>query len=350
MDRLDAPFEVKFVDDGAHGTFEGYGAVFGNVDGHGDVIERGAFAASLAERSRQGRRLPPMYKQHGLVTGNPHEPIGVWDAMSEDSKGLYVKGRLIGLDTEQGKWNYAQLKGGALSGLSIGYRVSEWRAGRGDVKRFIKSAQLREVSLVDDPSNVLARVTAVKRAAVDEARIIEGYATRWGKVHQHPKTGEFEVFAKGCFSSLVGGAPIQLLVSHDPYRLVTDTTGGLNLYTDDDGLAFRCSLPAGRHADDAWTLVSGSGMSGMSVGYHVKSEEIVRVHGEKVRIIKDATLTEISVVRQGAVSEAFAIRAGSEAKTLPHRVAHKSLLVDGAHERLMQAFRDLPGRIAAESR
>ncbi len=50
MNRLDCSLvELKFApgDDAAEAmTFEGYGAVFGNVDSCGDVIEPGAFAKS----------------------------------------------------------------------------------------------------------------------------------------------------------------------------------------------------------------------------------------------------------------------------------------------------------------
>lgn len=164
------PFEIKFAaDDAPAGSFEGYGAVFGNIDSHGDVIEPGAFAKSLLDRERAGRGLPPMYKMHGAVTGNRTDPVGVWEAMSEDANGLHVKGRLVGLDTEQGKWTYAQMREGALKGLSIGYRVppsgSRKGSGRpGEPLRYIKSVSLREVSLVDDPSNLLARVYSAKSA------------------------------------------------------------------------------------------------------------------------------------------------------------------------------------------
>lgn len=171
MEHFNAPFEVKFVDDKPQGYFEGYGAVFGNIDDGGDLIEPGAFAKSLLERERAGRGLPPLYKMHGAMTGNMSEPIGVWEAMSEDSKGLAVKGRLIGLDTEQGKWNYAQLRDGAFKGLSIGYRVmpggSKSGSGRpGEPRRYLKAVHLREVSLVDDPMNNMARLDYVKAAGL----------------------------------------------------------------------------------------------------------------------------------------------------------------------------------------
>lgn len=179
---IGVPFEVKFANDMPAGAFEGYGAVFGNMDSHGDVIEPGAFASSLLGRQRDGRGMPPMYKNHGAMTGNSHEPIGVWDAMSEDASGLHVKGRLVGLDTEQGKWNYAQLREGALKGLSIGYRVppSGSRKGSGkagEPSRFIKTVNLREVSLVDDPANVLAQVYAMKARGFSDASLADEIKT-----------------------------------------------------------------------------------------------------------------------------------------------------------------------------
>ncbi|RUU29753.1 HK97 family phage prohead protease [Mesorhizobium sp. M6A.T.Ce.TU.016.01.1.1] len=172
---IGAAFEAKFADsDASPGSFEGYGAVFGNIDSHGDIIEPGAFAKSLLDRQREGRGLPPMYKMHGgkIFPGNRHEPVGVWDAMSEDAAGLHVKGRLIGLDTDQGKWNYAQLKEGGLKGLSIGFSVPAYgaRSGSGkagEPKRFLKALNLKEVSLVDDPSNALSQVYRMKSRAED---------------------------------------------------------------------------------------------------------------------------------------------------------------------------------------
>lgn len=184
---IGAALDVKFASDDAKiGEFEGYGAVFGKIDTHGDVIEPGAFAKSLLDLKREGRALPAMYKNHGMMTGNRHEPIGVWEEMSEDANGLFVKGRLIGLDTEQGKWTYAQMKEGALKGLSIGYRVpphgSKKGSGRpGEPQRYIKTAILREVSLVDTPSNALAQVYAMKArdgaVAADEIKTIREFET-----------------------------------------------------------------------------------------------------------------------------------------------------------------------------
>jgi len=163
---ISVPLELKFA--GAEcppGYFEGYGAVFGNVDLGGDMIERGAFAKSLSTMAMAGGK-PSMFYNHDRKGGT----IGVWDSMAEDENGLVVKGRLIGLDTEQGKMNMARLREGAIKGLSIGYRIpphgSRKGSGRmGDPARVIKEVDLKEVSIVDDPMNPLARVNFIKSAS-----------------------------------------------------------------------------------------------------------------------------------------------------------------------------------------
>lgn len=161
MDYCFAPLEMKFASTEADaGTFSGYGAVFGNVDSYGDMIAPGAFKTSLAEFAARGWKVS-MYVQHAF--GDPR-PIGVWDEVVEDAKGLAVKGRLLGLDTETGRYHYALAKGGALSGLSIGFRPvkADYPNEAGKPRRVIKEAKVFEVSLVDQPANPLAQVGQIK--------------------------------------------------------------------------------------------------------------------------------------------------------------------------------------------
>lgn len=153
--------ELKFS--GGDRTFTGYGAVFGNVDAHGDVIAPGAFKRTLQEHAAAGT-MPAMLAQHGdwSGAGTGMMPIGVWTAMQEDSKGLRVEGRLS--DTPRGNEAYALLKDGALKGLSIGYKARDFTRGAkdGEPRRTLKGVDLHEVSLVTFPSNRLARVEGVK--------------------------------------------------------------------------------------------------------------------------------------------------------------------------------------------
>jgi hypothetical protein len=149
------PLEVKAVGD--DGTIEGYGSIFKNVDSYGEVVEPGAFTASLVDARQKGRSVKMLW-QH-----DPSQPIGVWDAMSEDSKGLQVRGRLLKDDVPQAGAAYALLKAGALDGLSIGYRVVE-AAPHPDKSGVLslKKLNLKEVSVVTFAANDRARVTDVK--------------------------------------------------------------------------------------------------------------------------------------------------------------------------------------------
>lgn len=166
-------FEVKFAPDDVakDGTFEGYGAVFGNVDSYGDVILKGAFKASLRDWGK-AKSLPPMLVQHGgwMMTDMDALPIGKWLEMSEDDIGLRVKGQLINLDTERGKTIYGAMREGVLDGMSIGYRAKEFTYGTkpDEPRRTLKAVDLVELSVVTFPANGRARIDAVKAADLTE--------------------------------------------------------------------------------------------------------------------------------------------------------------------------------------
>jgi uncharacterized protein len=147
-------------------VFEGYGAVFGNVDAYGDVIQPGAFADSLAA-SAKSEVWPAMLLQHGGwgMGAEDMTPIGIWTSLSEDGVGLKVSGKLA--DTSRGREAYALLKMDprpAISGLSIGYIAKEWsqRSKPEEPRRTLKKVDLMEVSLVTFPANGKARISAVK--------------------------------------------------------------------------------------------------------------------------------------------------------------------------------------------
>lgn len=163
---LSSTFEFKFERGKSAGTFSGYGAVFGNIDSHGDIIERGAFSKNLKEWEAKGR-LPKMLLQHGGYFGPTDDmlPVGQWTAMQEDSKGLHVEGRLFGMSTDRGALIYEGLTSGELDGLSIGYRVKRQRTGGAkpsDPKRWLDELDLKEVSIVTWGSNDQALISSVK--------------------------------------------------------------------------------------------------------------------------------------------------------------------------------------------
>lgn len=167
MERLAFGLELKFAKDAQVGTFTGYGSTFGGIDRGGDMVAPGAFRNSLSRLKAMGLQ-PPMYIMHGPALGFDPRPVGVWTKVEEDAKGLAVDGKLVGMDTDAGKYNYALLKEGALPGLSIGYRATKVDYGKkpGDPRRTIKELDLVEISLVSSPMDPKSQVQAVK--AIEE--------------------------------------------------------------------------------------------------------------------------------------------------------------------------------------
>jgi len=157
MKTKDFALHVKDVSE--DGTFEGYGSIFGNVDSYGEVVEPGAFARSLARHTRE-KTKPLMLWQH-----NPDDPIGVWEELEEDSKGLRGIGRLL-KGVRRADEAYIMLKAGAIQGLSIGYR--EVRVEPDGNNRKLKELDLLEISVVSFPANRRARVEAVKSERMEE--------------------------------------------------------------------------------------------------------------------------------------------------------------------------------------
>jgi len=130
----------------------GYASLFGATDQGGDVVEKGAYAASLQRLSASGGRVKMLW-QH-----DPAEPIGVWDEVREDTRGLFVKGRIL-TDVARGREAAALIGAGAIDGLSIGYRTIKARKDDGG-RRLLSELELWEVSLVTFPMLPEARVAA----------------------------------------------------------------------------------------------------------------------------------------------------------------------------------------------
>jgi len=114
------------------------------------VVQKGAYDASLQRVKKMGSKVKMLW-QH-----NPTQPIGVWDEIREDAKGLYVKGRLLA-EVQAGREALALLQAGAIDGLSIGYRtLRSEKAQNGG--RLLHEIELWEVSLVTFPMLSEARV------------------------------------------------------------------------------------------------------------------------------------------------------------------------------------------------
>lgn len=146
--------EIKALKDR---EFEGHGSIFGNVDLGSDIVLPGAFKRSLAKHSDEDT-LPQMFWMHRM-----DQVPGKWLEMSEDEKGLYVRGEL--LETSLGEDMHKLVKAKAVRGLSIGYEIKdrEWvDDDEHGAVRLLKEVDLWEVSLVSLAMNPLARVEHAK--------------------------------------------------------------------------------------------------------------------------------------------------------------------------------------------
>lgn len=176
--------ELKFDGGGDAVTgmlFEGYGAVFGNVDKGGDLIEPGAFSAFLSDIHQGKQDWPAMLSQHGGLglTSQDMTAVGSWHDLAEDGKGLKTGGEFA--DTPRGieLYKLGKMKPRpAISGLSIGYiaKQSVPRTQPDEPRRRLKQIDVIEISPVTFPMNGKARISSVK--SFDNEREIERWLTQ----------------------------------------------------------------------------------------------------------------------------------------------------------------------------
>ncbi len=135
------------------GRFEGYASLFDLRDRSGDVVKPGAFRRTLAQKRAADIRLLHHHKAE--------EPIGIWEEVREDVRGLFVRGRLI-LDSPRAAEAWVLMREGAIDGLSIGYKTV--RAGKTarPKGRTLFDIDLWEISLVTFPLLTGARVTRLE--------------------------------------------------------------------------------------------------------------------------------------------------------------------------------------------
>ncbi len=152
-------FALQVKDLSEDGTFEGYGSIFGNIDSYGEKVMPGAFVESLAKHKREGSNVLMLWNH------DAHQPIGVWEDLAEDAKGLWGKGRFL-LDIQRAREVHTLAKNKAIGGLSIGYREED--TDQDGAVRLLKKLNLYEISPVTFPANRRARIESVKSERMDE--------------------------------------------------------------------------------------------------------------------------------------------------------------------------------------
>lgn len=163
--------DLKGVDQ--TGVFEGYASVFNRQDLGRDVVLPGAFRESLKARGARGVRM--------LFQHDPNQPIGIWERIYEDARGLFVRGRIM-TEVAKGRELLALMRAGALDGLSIGFRTEQGVRSKQTGVRRLRKIDLWEISVVTFPMLPDARVSSVKstqtRRSVPTPREFERWLTQ----------------------------------------------------------------------------------------------------------------------------------------------------------------------------
>ena len=142
------------------GCFAGYASLFGTLDAGGDMVMPGAFAESLA---RRGGRIRLLF-QH-----DPKEPVGIWERLAEDGRGLWAEGRLVpGVPRADALRRLIARR--AIDGLSIGFRTVRATRARGGHRR-LWQVDLWEISIVSFPMVEGARIVPDAGGAGQPARL-----------------------------------------------------------------------------------------------------------------------------------------------------------------------------------
>lgn len=152
LERKTVKFEVKEIDE-EEGTFTGYAATFSDrPDSYGDIIDPGAFRKTLKEG---GKRVKILW-QHNVM-----EPIGKPIEMTEDEKGLHIKGKLS-LGVQRAREVLSLMKDGVITEMSIGYDTIKQSFEEGI--RHLKEVKLYDTSPVVFAANPEAVIVGVKQS------------------------------------------------------------------------------------------------------------------------------------------------------------------------------------------
>ena len=119
-------FAISEVRDGAaagepDGTFTALVSVFGNVDGEGDVVHKGAFEKSIARFRAAGKKIPVIYSHDNMNLDHWIGSVDPVDAV-ETNAGLMVKAQLD-MDDRYGRKVHKLMADRVLTEFSFSYRV-----------------------------------------------------------------------------------------------------------------------------------------------------------------------------------------------------------------------------------
>lgn len=189
MELKSVPFEAKV--DAENRIVEGYASTW-DLDEVDDVIERGAFAKTIAERAG----LIKVLWQH-------FDPLGKPEHMEEDTTGLFTRSRIS--KTTLGDDALQLMADGVVDRMSIGFTIPRGKADietdpeTGNEVRRIREVKLFEYSPVTFAANEAAVITGVKQ--------LQDFAMREGRSLSKSTRSQIEQSIENLKALLEGRQP-----------------------------------------------------------------------------------------------------------------------------------------------
>src|ERR1035437_247656 len=113
------------------------------------------------------------------------------------------------------------------------------------------------------------------RSAIDGNHLV-GHAAVFDQIANLGRAG-YEQISRSAFDNALQTSDCFFLFNHDPNMILgRQSSGTLQLTTDNEGLAFRCELPDTQLGNDIRTLVSRGDLSGGSFGFVAGEDKITR--------------------------------------------------------------------------
>ncbi len=179
MTKLDAKQEEVDGEILFHGSMEGHGAVFNNVDEGDDIILPGAFKKTLKDL-RKAKKGVPLMERHIFFGGDSKDVVGLMPSedMEETDKGLFIRAKFLNIRAGQDARIKAKSK--SVTGLSIGFIPVRFDFDEIDGKqvRRLQEVKLIEITMTVIPMNQEALVLNAKSAiamvkGIEEIQISE---------------------------------------------------------------------------------------------------------------------------------------------------------------------------------
>lgn len=149
-------FATKALDENNKYNIEAIATTFGNSDNVGDIIKEGALDDYIKEFNAGNTEPLRMLRMHDRA-----DIIGEWTNIVIEDKKVLIKGNML-TETQSGKDTMTLVKKGLLSGISVGFRSSDYTVNDDTFSRTYNKIELVETSVVDTPANKNAVVLDTK--------------------------------------------------------------------------------------------------------------------------------------------------------------------------------------------